>query len=74
MSITTIIIDDEKPARDELAFLLKGFPEITLIGQGKNGVEAMTLIKEHSPDLVFLTCRCPAWMALACSESSSNAK
>jgi two-component system response regulator LytT len=59
MSITTIIIDDEKPARDELAFLLKGFPEITLIGQGKNGVEAMTLIKEHSPDLVFLDVQMP---------------
>jgi len=26
MSINTIIVDDEKPARDELAFLLKGFP------------------------------------------------
>ena len=59
MPITTIIIDDEKPARDELAFLLKGFPEITLIGQGKNGVEAMTLIKEHSPDLVFLDVQMP---------------
>src|SRR6202162_4194251 len=59
MSITTIIIDDEKPARDELAFLLKGFPEITLIGQGKNGVEAMTLIKEHLPDLVFLDVKMP---------------
>src|SRR6202140_3880240 len=59
MSIPTISIDDEKPARDELAFLLKGFPEITLIGQGKNGVEAMTLIKEHSPDLVFLDVQMP---------------
>src|SRR5216117_1736744 len=54
MSINTIIVDDEKPARDELAFLLKGFPEINVIGQGKNGVEAVSLIKEHTPDLVFL--------------------
>jgi two-component system, LytTR family, response regulator LytT len=59
MSINTIIIDDEKPARDELAFLLKGFPEINVIGQGKNGVEAMTLIKEHAPDLVFLDVQMP---------------
>ena len=59
MSINTIIVDDEKPARDELAFLLKGFPEINVIGQGKNGVEAMTLIKEHSPDLVFLDVQMP---------------
>jgi two-component system LytT family response regulator/two-component system response regulator LytT len=59
MSINTLIVDDEKPARDELAFLLKGFPEINLIGQGKNGVEALSLIKEHGPDLVFLDVQMP---------------
>ena len=59
MPINTIIVDDEKPARDELAFLLKGFPEINVIGQGKNGVEAVALIKEHSPDLVFLDVQMP---------------
>src|ERR1700674_1328680 len=59
MPINTIIVDDEKPARDELAFLLKGFPEINVIGQGKNGVEAVSLIREHSPDLVFLDVQMP---------------
>jgi two-component system, LytTR family, response regulator LytT len=59
MTINTIIVDDEKPARDELAYLLKGFPEINVIGQGKNGVEAVSLIKEHSPDLVFLDVQMP---------------
>src|SRR6266851_8622561 len=59
MSINTIIVDDEKPAREELAFLLKGFPDINVIGQGKNGVEAVSLIKEHSPDLVFLDVKMP---------------
>src|SRR5271154_703133 len=59
MPINTIIVDDEKPARDELAFLLKAFPEIDVIGQGKNGVEAVSLIKEHAPDLVFLDVQMP---------------
>lgn len=59
MAINTIIVDDEKPARDELAFLLKGFPDVNLIGQGKNGVEAVSLIKEHAPDLVFLDVHMP---------------
>ena len=62
MTISTLVVDDEKPARDELVFLLKSFPEITLVGQGKNGVEALNLIKEHSPDLVFLDVRCRGWM------------
>ncbi len=59
MSINTIIVDDEKPARDELAYLLKAFPEINVIGQGKNGVDAVNLIREHSPDLVFLDVQMP---------------
>jgi two-component system, LytTR family, response regulator len=59
MAINTIIVDDEKPAREELAYLLKGFPEINVIGQGKNGVEAVNLIKEHAPDLVFLDVQMP---------------
>jgi two-component system response regulator LytT len=59
MPINTLIIDDEKPARDELAFLLKSFPEVSLVGQGKNGLDAVNLIKEHSPDLVFLDVQMP---------------
>ena len=59
MPINTIIVDDEKPAREELAFLLKSFPEINLLAQGKNGLEAVNLIKEHSPDLLFLDVQMP---------------
>ena len=59
MPINTLIVDDEKPARDELVFLLKGFPEINIVGQGKNGEEALNLIKEHAPDLVFLDVQMP---------------
>ena len=59
MPINTLIVDDERPARDELAYLLKGFPEINLVAQGKNGLEAVALIKEHDPDLVFLDVQMP---------------
>ncbi|HEV2386025.1 MAG TPA: response regulator [Candidatus Acidoferrales bacterium] len=59
LTISTLIVDDEKPARDELAYLLKGFAEVRLVGQGKNGLEAIALIKEHAPDLVFLDVQMP---------------
>ena len=59
VQIATLIVDDEKPARDELAFLLKSFPEINVVGQAKNGLEAVTLIKEHTPDVVFLDVEMP---------------
>jgi two-component system LytT family response regulator/two-component system response regulator LytT len=59
VAIQTVIVDDEKPARDELAFLLKAFPDVSVVGQGKNGLEAIALIKEHDPDLVFLDVQMP---------------
>jgi len=59
MPINTVIVDDERPARDELAFLLKSFPEVSIVAQGKNGLEALTLIREHDPDLVFLDVEMP---------------
>ncbi|MGH9716705.1 MAG: LytR/AlgR family response regulator transcription factor [Candidatus Acidiferrales bacterium] len=59
MPINTVIVDDERPARDELAFLLKSFPEISIVAQGRNGLEALALIKEREPDLVFLDVEMP---------------
>src|ERR1700679_4224082 len=57
--MNTVIVDDERPARDELAFLLEGFPAVNVIPHGKNDLEALTLIKEHNPDLVFLDVQMP---------------
>ena len=59
MPINTVIVDDERPARDELLYLLKSFPDINVIALGKNGLEALALIKEHDPDLVFLDVQMP---------------
>ncbi len=59
MKITSIIVDDEQPARDELAYLLKSCSEVEVIGQGKNGIEAVGLIRELSPQLVFLDVQMP---------------
>jgi len=59
MAMQTLIVDDERPAREELAFLLKGISDVAIIGQGKNGLDAVNLIKEHNPDLVFLDVQMP---------------
>ena len=59
MSISAVIVDDEQLARDELAFLLKNTGDVNVVAQGKNGLEAVNLIKEHNPDLVFLDVQMP---------------
>jgi two-component system LytT family response regulator len=53
-SIKALIIDDERPARKELLFLLKAFPEISIIGEADNIADAIIYINEKKPDLVFL--------------------
>jgi two-component system response regulator LytT len=59
MPLSAVIVDDEQLARDELAYLLKNAGEIDVVAQGKNGLEAVSLIKEHNPDMVFLDVQMP---------------
>ncbi len=59
MSLSAVIVDDEQLARDELAFLLKNVGDVDVVAQGKNGVEAVNLIREHNPDMVFLDVQMP---------------
>jgi len=59
MLLNAIIVDDEQLAREELAYLLKNVDDVRVLAEGKNGVEAVHLIREHSPDLVFLDVQMP---------------
>jgi two-component system response regulator LytT len=59
MPISAVIVDDEQLARDELAYLLKSVGDVDVVAQGNNGVDAVNLIKEYSPDIVFLDVQMP---------------
>ena len=59
MSISALIIDDEQLARDELKYLLDSVGGVDVVAQGANGIEAVDLIDEHHPDLVFLDVQMP---------------
>lgn len=58
MSLSAVIVDDEQLARDELAYLLKS-ADVQVTAQARNGVEAVNIIKEHAPDIVFLDVQMP---------------
>ena len=55
----TILVEDERLAREELKSLLKDYLEIDIIAEAKNGEEGIALIKEQKPDLVFLDINMP---------------
>ncbi len=59
MALSVVIVDDEQLARDELSFLLKSVDDVNVVAQGHNGLEAVNLIKEFSPDLLFLDVQMP---------------
>jgi two-component system, LytTR family, response regulator LytT len=58
-TISALVVDDEPLARNELTFLLKDFPEVDVIGTAGNGLEAVALIEDLEPDLVFLDVQMP---------------
>ena len=58
-TLRTLIVDDESLARRGLAIRLEQIPQIEVIQECANGVEAIRAIAEHSPDLVFLDIQMP---------------
>jgi two-component system, LytTR family, response regulator len=57
--IRALIVDDEKPARRRLAELLRREPDVDVIGEARDGREAVALVQAHSPDLMFLDIQMP---------------
>ena len=58
--IRAVLADDERLMREQLrARLTEVWPELDIVAEAKNGLEAVELTKEHKPDLVFLDIRMP---------------
>jgi DNA-binding LytR/AlgR family response regulator len=64
MSITVLIVDDEKPVRDELAYLLARDERIAAVTTADSGTEALRLLREHDVDAVFLDIAMPGLSGL----------
>ncbi|HWH84089.1 MAG TPA: LytTR family DNA-binding domain-containing protein [Burkholderiaceae bacterium] len=55
-----LIADDERLMREQLrARLAEVWPELEIVAEAKNGLEAVQLTETHHPDLVFLDIRMP---------------
>jgi DNA-binding LytR/AlgR family response regulator len=55
-----VLADDERLMRDQLrARLAEVWPELQIVAEAKNGLEAVELVAQHKPDIVFLDIRMP---------------
>jgi DNA-binding LytR/AlgR family response regulator len=57
--IRTLVVDDEKLARDRLIAFLGQLAGVQVVGEATNGVEAVERIQRERPDLVFLDVQMP---------------
>lgn len=58
-TISAVLVDDEKLASEELAYQLREFPDIEVVATAANGLEAIDLIEDLEPDLVFMDVQMP---------------
>jgi two-component system LytT family response regulator/two-component system response regulator LytT len=58
-TLRAIVVDDEQLAREELCFLLGQLDDIEVVGHAANGIEALRVVDEQSPDLVMLDVQMP---------------
>lgn len=59
MTIRTLIVDDEMPARDRIRDLLEKEDGVEIVGECENGSAALAAIRRQKPDLIFLDVQMP---------------
>lgn len=57
--LTAVVVDDEELARAVLREMLRAHPEIEVLGECANGFEAVKMVAERKPDLLFLDIQMP---------------
>jgi DNA-binding LytR/AlgR family response regulator len=59
-AVRAVLADDERLMREQLrARLAEVWPELQIVAEAKNGLEAVQLVQQHRPDIVFLDIRMP---------------
>src|SRR2546428_8315546 len=68
-----VIADDEALMREQLrARLSELWPELEIVAEAKNGVEAVEQVEEHRPEVVFLDIRMPAKTGIEAAREIAN--
>jgi len=66
--MNVVMIDDERPAREELRFLLEQCEDVHIVGEAGSGEEGLSLLKRVDADLVFLDINMPGITGMRLAE------
>ena len=72
MAVRAIIVDDEKPAREEIKFLLSHFKEFDLVGEFSNAFDALNALLSTRVDVVFFDVDMPGFSGIKLAETLKN--
>lgn len=69
MTIRIVIADDHKVVRQGLRLFLRIDPELAIVGEAANGIEALALARELKPDVVLMDVLMPGMNGIAATEA-----
>ncbi len=58
-SIRVLVVDDDALVRSALALMLGGQPDLVLVGEAADGIEALAMVEEEHPEVVLMDIRMP---------------
>ncbi len=65
--IKVLVVDDQQLIRAGLALIVNGEPDMTVVGEAHDGLEALDLARKRAPDVVLLDIRMPGMDGLSAS-------
>ena len=66
-----LVVDDEAPARRRLIRMLERLPEVVVVGEASDGIEALAQLTRCTPEVVFLDIQMPALDGLALARQAA---
>jgi DNA-binding NarL/FixJ family response regulator len=67
-AVRILIVDDDPLVRAGLTMILRGVPDMTVVGEAADGTEVVSAVDAHQPDVVLMDIRMPGLDGLAATE------